>query len=363
MTTASKSRVAYLAHWQGGADTGPFHKIVSHVQNWSALGLDVRLFVTTAPSSAQDWQSAIPNAVVRSSESLPQKARTRSRLVRDVIAWQPDVAYIRHGLWYPGFDRLARRVPVVVEVGANDRAEMRTKSVLKSGYHYLTRSRVLRGCAGIVFVTKELAESEAFAGFGKPYVVISNGIDLAQYDVLPPASGTQPRLVFLGHPHSPWHGVDELPALATAFPDWDIDVIGPHATEIGLVPANLHVHPLMSRTEYRHHLAAADVAIGTLGLYHLGTNEASPLKTREYLACGLPVVIGYRDTDFSSAVPFLLEVDNQAGSVARNVDRIAAFVHEWKGRRVRRDQIANLDARAKEHQRVVFLQRLAKRSQ
>lgn len=40
------------------------------------------------------------------------------------------------------------------------------------------------------------------------------------------------------------------------------------------------------------------VCIGTLALHRKNMTEASPLKTREYLAHGFPVIIGYKDTAF-----------------------------------------------------------------
>ena len=108
-------------------------------------------------------------------------------------------------------------------------------------------------------------------------------------------------------------------------------------------------------------LARADVAIGTLALHRKGMSEACALKTRQYLAYGLPVVLGHEDTDFSGADPwFLLRLPNTEANVRDHVEQIRAFVDGVKGRRVQRSEIeGRLSAEVKEAQRIEFLRRLA----
>ena len=116
----------------------------------------------------------------------------------------------------------------------------------------------------------------------------------------------------------------------------------------------------MAPAEYGPLLAQADVAIGTLGLYLKDMNEASPIKTREYLASGLPVIIGYRDTDFPDGAPFLLQVPNRADGVAQSQAAIARFVDAWRGRRVTRASVQELDSAGKETERLAFLAEFAR---
>jgi hypothetical protein len=87
--------------------------------------------------------------------------------------------------------------------------------------------------------------------------------------------------------------------------------------------------------------------------------EASPLKTREYLAHGLPVIIGYQDTDFRDGAEFLLELPNTEDSIRPNQHRIRAFVESWCDRRVSREQICHLDTKEKERVRLRFLTEVA----
>jgi hypothetical protein len=107
-------------------------------------------------------------------------------------------------------------------------------------------------------------------------------------------------------------------------------------------------------------LARADVAIGSLGLYRAKLQEASTLKVREYLARGIPTILGYRDTDFPEWAPFLLQIPNSADGVRRSLNEIEAFVRSSRGGRVPRDRIRHLDVAAKEAARLVFLEQVAR---
>ena len=54
-----------------------------------------------------------------------------------------------------------------------------------------------------------------------------------------------------------------------------------------------------------------DLAISSLGLHRIGLQRASVLKTREYLASGLPVVVAYDDTDLCNLdLSFIFKISN-----------------------------------------------------
>jgi hypothetical protein len=59
----------------------------------------------------------------------------------------------------------------------------------------------------------------------------------------------------------------------------------------------------------------ADIGIGTLSLYKKKMEEAAPLKVRSYLAKGIPVVIGYKDTDLWEELPFVYKIKNDSSII------------------------------------------------
>jgi hypothetical protein len=89
--------------------------------------------------------------------------------------------------------------------------------------------------------------------------------------------------------------------------------------------------------------------------------EACPLKVREYLALGLPVIGAYRDTDIPDESEYFLRLPNDAAPLAPHRETIAAWIDRWRGRRVPRAAIAHFDHLAKEKRRLGFLERFRAR--
>jgi hypothetical protein len=355
-------RIAYLVHFRGGQETGIYRKVREQIAEWSRRGLEVGLFVATDRAGADAW-SAIPET--ERVEIMPNRPRlsilARERLTRALRRWRPEIVYARHGLAYPGFVLTARAFPTVLEINGDDLAEFGLGSSWRRPLAKATRSLLLRPSAGLVFVTHELARSASFAKFRKPGVVIGNGIDLAAHPPLPSPSNDRPRLVFVGHPRSPWHGLDHVAELASSFPTWHIDVVGPPRDELTEPPENMEFHGTLNPDALTSVLSHADAAIASLALYRVNLHEASTLKVRDYLARGIPTILGYRDTDFPEPVPFLLEIPNNPDGVRRSLNEIGAFVTVSGGTRVPRGQVEHLDVTGKEAARTAFLAKVATR--
>ena len=362
MRHAVAVRIAYLISWRGGELTGPFKKMKAQARTWCDLGHQVGLFVATDPGSAPAWNhldQAVHVEVIGS--GWVRGVRGRRRTYRALERWDPDLIYLRHGVYSPGLRRLVRRFPTVVEVNGDEVAIARQTSRFKAAWTARTRSLVLSEVAGGVFMTDELATGPSFAPFTFARIIVPNGIDLAANPALPPTADPSPRLVLLGHPRSPWHGTDKLLGLAQRHPDWSFDVIGPTAADLGgTAPANLRLHPELPADDYLPLLARADIGIGSLAMHRVGASQNPALKVREYLARGLPVILGCRDPDFPDPVDFVLELPNTPSNVADHDEQIAEFVRAWQGVRVGHDRIAHLDLTAKERVRLAFLARFAR---
>ncbi len=350
-------RIAYVSYLSTLSDSGVTAKIGSQLEVWRRLGHEATLYCATRVAPAGNTLQRVESEAggqIEVFRSPRERIGRMARLERSVLAAAPDLVYLRYDLFTPPPVRLLRRLATVVECNTDDLAEFRLRSRVARAYNRANR-RLLYGCsAGIAFVAHELAESPRFARFGKPRIVLGNGIDLGSAVTFPPAGNDQPRFAFLGEP-SPWQGIDKVLALATALPEARFDLVGPKRVESE--PANVTVHGLLGATAYREILAGCDVGLGTLALYRKQMREASPLKVREYLAHGLPTMIGYEDTDFVGLEPwFLLRLPNADWNVEEQAERIRSFARGAAGRRVAHAEIAHLDAAAKEARRVAFFE-------
>lgn len=53
-----------------------------------------------------------------------------------------------------------------------------------------------------------------------------------------------------------------------------------------------------------------DIAVGSLGFSRIGLKGGSPLKTREYIAKGVPIILGYEDISLKNTLDFIYQVPN-----------------------------------------------------
>ncbi|MGQ9574462.1 MAG: glycosyltransferase family 4 protein [Thermoguttaceae bacterium] len=361
---ASPLRIAYLVHLNLGPQTGVFRKIASQTAQWARHGHRVRLFVVTRTAEVvvgmQSAAIGVPCSIYpygrRGGAAMPDgRLRALGQAAAEVLQWGPQIVYTRQDFCYVPVVRLARRTRLVIEINTHDLAEIAGHSRGQWLYHLLTRGFLLRSAAGLVFVCSELAGLPHFRRFRRPYTVIGNGIDLGPIQPAPAPSGGRPRLVFVGQRGCPWHGVDKVALLARAQPDWEFRLVGPAPEDLGTpVPANVVLYGSLDGAPCRELLRACDCAVGTLALHRNRMHEASPLKTREYLAYGLPVIIGYQDTDFPRGADFLLQVPNTETGLSEALPGIRRFVAAWKGRRVPREAIRHLGSDVKERRRVAF---------
>jgi glycosyltransferase involved in cell wall biosynthesis len=343
-------KIAYLVYWTSATGRGVAKKILGQIGAWEEHGHSVELIVL---AKENDRQSAPPELLNKGTffwtKGVVDRLATWWRLDRFV---QADLLYFRYDLYMPGMEKVFRKVPTVVEINTNDVREFCLKPSLRCWYNRLFRDRIMTLAAGFVAVTGELGEM--VSPFGKPVAVIANGIDLRQFPILPPNELPVPSLVFLGTPGQPWHGLAAIRRLADIFPSWQFHIVG-YDGQPGF-PVNVSFHGYLSEEQYRPILAQVDVALGTLALERKGMREGAPLKVREYLAHGLPAIIGYRDTDFPEGAEFLLQI--QGADISQSILQIKAFVERWKGKRVPRELVAHLDWRVKEGKRLEFFTKI-----
>jgi glycosyltransferase involved in cell wall biosynthesis len=345
--------IAYLVHINFGLKSGVSKKIIAQADQWRRLGQQVDLFVVTRDEEVA--RAFKHERVFRYKNTISERLAAFKQAESEILRKKYQLLYTRQDMYYPSTHRLSQRMPYVVEVNTDEVEELRQYSKAQWVYSLLTRGIILKNIAGFVFVTEELSQRPTFAHFRKPYKVIANGIDLENFVPNDPVANKNPRIVFIGQANMAWHGTEKLVPLAKHCPDWQFDIIGLDRPEEAM-PNNMIFHGSMQRSEYEPLLSGADCAVGSLALHSKGMDEASPLKTREYLANGLPVILGYKDTDFPAGADFLLQLPNTESNVEDNLDSIREFVEQWKGKRVNRDQIRHISYASKEKTRLEFFE-------
>jgi glycosyltransferase involved in cell wall biosynthesis len=358
VTRARRTRIACLVHGVGGRETGVRRLILDQAAAWSDLDprVEVGLFVRCEAGTEEAWRGEPHVVAVRSSRlGIVGRFVARELLSWQLTRWRPDVIYLRHSTVSPSIIALAAAFPTVIGGDLDDLDELRIRSPLRYWYARINRDRLLRRARRIIVVTNEIARHPAIVGLHRPVSVLPNSINLAAYPELEVAHNPSPRLIFIGSPGLAWAGVDKIARLAAHVPSWRFDLIGPAQAELPHAPPNVILHGQLGREQYMPIMAAADVAIGPLALHRKGLSEASALKVAEYLACGIPVILGNTETAFPEGAPFLLQLPNTEDNVDASVPKVREFVEQWRGRRVARVEISAIDASVVERERLELI--------
>jgi Glycosyltransferase Family 4/Glycosyl transferases group 1 len=364
-------KIAYICYVSAFTGDGVNDKIATQVGLWEQAGHDVRLLcLWRAPDNGPE-RPMLPGAIF-TFRTPSERVRATIALARTARRLSPDIVYLRYDRFVPPLAPLLWPLPVAVEINTDDRVEFAFYGRAGWLYNELNREATLRAAAGLVSVTHELARSSAFSRYRKPTIVVANGGDSANISAVPPANNARPEAVMLigALPLASWVGADKIVALARALPELTVHLVGAgsaqaldaRAGSASRLPTNIVIHGALTRDEYRNLLARADFGIGPLALHRKGMSEAAPLKTREYLLHGLPVLMAHHDTDFLGEEPwFLLRLPNSEDNVATSLPAIRAWAASIRGRRVPRDAVvARLSSEGKEGARLAFLAQLAR---
>lgn len=163
---------------------------------------------------------------------------------------------------------------------------------------------VLRRVKGIICVTNEIAKFQSQrigAKFNNLVEVVSNGIICSSIKRKKKVEVIESiNLIMIRGTDAPWHGYEIIrdALLKTSF-NCKLYIVGDITKDVederfvftGKLTSN-EIDQLVDRENIH-------IGIGSLALPLVGLNEACPLKVRQYLARGLPVLYNYFDTDLS----------------------------------------------------------------
>src|SRR5574341_687645 len=362
-------RIAYVSlHWPRTRNTGVGKKIQSQLAAWQGMGHEARLFMHASryePASDLIEAEVFPYEVSGKLQTEINRSRAARALVTGVEVFKPDIIYLRYGIYVYPAHHLMKIAPVIEEINTNDLTQHADLGGSYSLYNRLTRGLFLHRVNGLITVSRELEVSPAFTIYHKPTCTISNGIDLEAFTPLPAPNNPIPRLVFIGSPGYPWHGIDKLVLFARRHADLQLDIIGyDQLPEFEPLPENLKLHGYLSIGEYEQVLAGADVAVSSLALHRIQLEEASPLKSRECLALGLPLVLAYKDTDLGETeYHFLLKIPNKEDNILTHGEAIREFAYRMSGCRADRTVLeSRISSTRKEERRLEFFHEVLRKA-
>jgi glycosyltransferase involved in cell wall biosynthesis len=248
------------------------------------------------------------------------------------LAKRYDALVIRYPLYDPFLHLMLRsRNKIITEHHTKELSELR---LLRSWRRFMERScgnRWLNKFAGVIGVTEEIVQYEKErSGFRKKSIFIPNTIPVDLEAPLTGAIGLGEKIniIFVAN-FRPWHGLPKvIEGLEKAGTDGEkicLHLVGKipdeeHAILEGF--KNVVMHGELPNERINEMYADMDFAIGGFNLHVKDMQEATSLKVREYLAYGLPTLIGSRDPAFPKGFGYLVEKDEfDIGLIAEYIEK------------------------------------------
>ncbi|MFN5217315.1 MAG: glycosyltransferase [Sphingomonadales bacterium] len=370
-------KIAYIYLGAGANESSVQRKIKAQIKALNAQGCSTTGIFFTAEATVPAEQEQIQWKLVR----VPQKGwfqslKERKSMTRVLYWWAAenaanfDKVYVRNyrpTLWWYLFIR-RHRERVIVEHQTKEIDELmalwntnkfgcRPSLFLSWIEHNIIpflQEKIYGSLANgtvktLVAVTSEIATYESKrAFFAKPQAfVIGNGIQTKEFPMVnrPIFEGTELNLLMLvgGTTETDWHGVDLI-----------LESIGQYDGNCkvklwvaGSLSEHLRNHPnikylgFCDRDQLNEIFNNVHLAMGSFALQRKGLFEASTLKVREYMARGIPAVIGHIDADLPDFIDSGFILPMNADKVP-SIETIIKFAHQCSNKTSLGEEIRNM---------------------
>lgn len=355
-------KILYLLNEEISKPTGIAKKIQLQTSMWRRAGW----IVNVLSLSSSDLFTSIDSGSVlikrRENSGVVDKFvrnwRGFSKLRSYINNFKPEVIYSRGHLYSPNMIKSMLGTPYIVELNSIDVNEAMNLGIPTYYYNKLTRHVFLKNASGFVSISKEIDNHESFKKFANPSIIIANGYEFERYERETKYSDDTPHAIFIGSEDNPWYGTDKIVEMAKNLPSIQFHIIGNiRARDL----SNVKFYGTLSEDAANSIIRRCHVGISSLGLHRNKMMEASPLKSRQYFSSGLPVIMGYKDTDLTGDEDYCYNIGNYEKNVKNNINNIKAFIHNcmrFDGRQIYADAKNKLSLKLKEEKRMNFIIRV-----
>lgn len=348
-------------------ESGVLQKILSIIKNLNDLGVN---------TSGVSFSSRIEKelTIEKSYKVIPYASsklkffsstineRKKNLLIKSYLlenAWKYDYIIVRYILGDSGLDQIFNLFgqKIILEHNTKELEQLNSLGSLKLNlfwnnlrpgylvtylesyvYKYIKEKifgiKVLRQARFGIAVTNEIAKYEEKRAKGYKCFVISNSIDTMDVK-LNKFRPKELNMVMLLSSEYPWHGVNRIMEGIKNYKgefEFSLSLIGnlkdstKNYIKINKLDNLVKLYQPLIGDQLDEIMSDSTIGIGSLSLFKANLIEASPLKTRDYLARGLPAVVGYHDTDLEKHEefkPYYLKVP--ADDTPINMEEIISF--------------------------------------
>lgn len=328
--------IIYLLDEDISTESGVVKKIKSQISEWERYNIKIKVVSLKSNSLTSAINEGKVIDKYRGDISFLNKFIKHYKSIRKLDEYLEtieniDLIYTRFIRYSPNLiSTLKKHSPYIIELNTNDIEEFKLGGKLSYYLNFLTRNFFFNSANGFISVSNELANHKNFTKFRKPTIVIGNGYNFRNAIINTQKFIKVKKFVFIGSPNQPWHGIDKIIVLARLLKEYEFHIIGyDHKTlsKQFALSENIITYGYLSQEESDKIISNCHIGISTLALHRKNMIEASPLKSRHYLANGLPIILAYEDTDLKEN-EYILNIGNYENNVIDSVDKILHFIEK-----------------------------------
>jgi len=351
-------KILYFVDQSINSNISILEKIKAQIASWKNYGVNVKIFSFADKALYSVSRFASCNTVFDLVEKFNDLTLRPWKIIEVFRKIDYHLVYTRWKIFRPFLisSFLTNNRGYILEINSNDIIELWLENKVKYIYNYTTRNFLLKNAKGLICVTNELVEK--FKQINSNSICVSNGIDVFSFPFIANTNNKKPNIVFIGSPDKHSHGLDKIVLMSKLLKSCIFHIIGIN----GKNTDNLIYHGFLSLEESNNIVKKADFGISSLSLYKKKMLEACPLKSRQYLAMGIPIIYAYNDPDLQNDYLFALKLPNSKDNVISNIKLIRKFIVErFKDQKIRimarKFAEEKLDLTKKERIRVEFMKK------
>lgn len=322
-------KVLYISNHDLTVDSGVTFKIKNQVKAWKQLDTDVLIF-SVRGLKVFNADGELVNSFSNSNKYLSRHTLFTFLFGHIFSLWiafrfKPDIIYSRSFLFSPFYLIMQVLFPTVIEINGDDEKELRQHNKVLFLYNHIFRPFHILASQALVCISNEL--KTRFIQFKKPIWVTGNAVSdsVIQFDKSLRLDSHRINIGLTGTDKQNWHGIDKAVEYVRIHKKFHLHIIGVQ----GANEENITFYGKVSNEINMTVLNSCHVCFSSLALHRKGMSEASPLKSREYLALGKPFIYAYNDTDLDQYLihsPFLLKISNHENNIETNFHEITNFI-------------------------------------
>ena len=362
-------KIGYILEVDPFTNSGIIKKVNAQVGFWRLSGHETKIYVIW-PKSKEKKKSYLSGCQIHFSytDRLPEgfiktyfnKILSARKVLKKLKEDRPDMLYIRQNIWYPGLTSILKKYPSILEINSVDSFEFKYYSSLKRVIYFFGKKKILNHIDAIVAVSPDILEH--YKHLEIPSCVVSNGIDFQKFKTFSTKPKGKVNMVFVGSGNMAWHGVGKVLELAKLLHQFHFKIVGYYKEDFPTLSLeNVTFFGWVEKKELEKIYASSHFGIGSFGNYLVGKKIDSTLKVREYLAYGLPVILGHIDVDFHDS-KFVKKVTDETNGFL-DVEMIVGFIEDYKSHIVSHKEIEKIKSEKKEMERLTFFESIIGRIQ